>query len=184
MNPLKLRRLLISIHLYLASFLAPAFLIVAISGGAYLVGISGKTAQTPIALPEGTQLDFAADDIEDQVRALLDQQGVDISFEYIRGRGDVAMTRPTTREHVTFQQRPDGLSATLHKPDFAYALMELHKGHGPRLYRLYQVLVAIVLFLVVIGGFGVGVLAKAYRRPTLVVTAIGTALVLVLGFVI
>lgn len=184
MNPLKLRRLLISIHLYLASFLAPAFLVVAISGGFHLAGINGKTAETPITLPVGTQLDFGADDIADQVRALLDQQGVDVPFEYIRGRGNSGMTRPTTREYVSFQQGPEGLSATLHKPDFVYALMELHKGHGPRLYRQYQVLVAVVLFLVVIGGFAVGVLAKTYRRPTLIATAIGSAAVLLLGFMI
>ena len=184
MNPLKLRRLLVSIHLYLASFLAPAFLVVAISGGFYLAGIQGKTTQTPIELPAGTTLDFGSDQIEDDIRALLDAQGVDVSFEYIRGRGNSATTRPTTRPHVSFQQGPDGVTAALHKPDLAYALMELHKGHGPRVYRLYQILVALVLFLVVIGGLAVGVLAKTYRRPTVIATAVGTVIVLLLGFVL
>jgi hypothetical protein len=184
MNPLKLRRLLISVHLYLAAFMAPAFLVVAISGGLYLAGIEGKTTDTPIDLPAGTRLDLKGPDAADQVRALLEAQGVDVSFEYLRGRGNAAMTRPTTRDYVSFEQGPDGLTASLHKPDFPYALMELHKGHGPRVYRTYQILVAVGLFIVVVGGLIVGLLATTYRRPTLVATAAGTVLVTLLGFIL
>ena len=57
MNSLKLRRLLITVHLWLAGLLAPAFLVVAISGGFYLTGVEAKTETTPIELPAGTTLD-------------------------------------------------------------------------------------------------------------------------------
>lgn len=184
MNPLQLRRLLISIHLYLAAFMAPAFLVVAVSGGLYLAGVEGKTTDTPINLPAGTTLDLTAPDAADQARALLKQEGVDVSFEYLRGRGNAAMTRPTTRAHVTFEQGPEGLTARLSKPDFAYALMELHKGHGPKVYRLYQILVAAALFFVVVGGLVVGLLANTYRRPTVIATAAGVTVVTLLGFIL
>ena len=62
--------------------------------------------------------------------------------------------------------------------------MELHKGHGPRVYRTYQLLVAVGLFIVVVGGLIVGLLANTYRRPTLVATAAGTVLVTLLGFIL
>jgi hypothetical protein len=96
----------------------------------------------------------------------------------------MVMTRPTTRDYVSFEQGPDGLTASLHKPDFAYALMELHKGHGPRLYRTYQILVAAGLFFVVVGGLIVGLLANTYRRPTVIATAAGMVLVTLLGFIL
>ncbi len=184
MNPVKLRRVLISVHLYLAALMAPAFLVVALSGGLYLAGIKGKTTDTPITLPAGTTLDLQAPDAADQARALLKDQGVDVSFEYLRVRGDTAVTRPTTRAHVTFEQAPDGMTARLQKPDFPYALMELHKGHGPNLYRMYQVLMAVALFIVVFGGLVVGLLANTYRRPTLIATAAGVAIVTLIGFIL
>ena len=90
------------------------------------------------------------------------------------------MTRPTTRSFVRFQDTPDGLTAELNKPDLPYTLMELHKGHGPQLYRMYQIAVAIVLLLVVIGGMAVGLLARNYRRSTLIAGAVGTLVTIAL----
>jgi esterase/lipase len=52
-------------------------------------------------------------------------------------------------------------------------MMELHKGHGPKLFKTYQKLVALALIGVVLGGFMVGLLAKAYRRKTIVATVLG-----------
>lgn len=184
MNPLKLRRLLVSIHLYLASLLAPAFILVAVSGGLYLLGNEGKISKTPIALPAGTTLDFESDDLDAQVRNLLDAQGIKVSFESMRTRNGSATSFPITRTHVSFQQKPGGLTAELRKPNLQFTMMELHKGHGPRLFRLYQILVAMVLFLVILGGFAVGILSKVYRKQTLVVTAIGSAIFVLLGFVL
>ena len=184
MNPLKLRRLLVSIHLYLASFLAPAFMLVAVSGGLYLLGNEGEISKTPIELPAGTTLDFESDDLDSQVRSLLEAQGINVSFESMRARNGSAISFPITRTHVSFQQKPGGLTAELRKPNLQFTMMELHKGHGPRLFRLYQVLVALVLFLVVLGGFAVGVISKAYRKQTLIATATGSAIFILLGFVL
>ncbi|MGH1421286.1 MAG: PepSY-associated TM helix domain-containing protein [Hyphomonas sp.] len=184
MNSLKLRRLLIHIHLYLAGFLAPGFLLVAFSGALYLAQLNGGTQSTPIALPANITLDSASPSIEEDVRAVLKQAGVDVRFEYIRGRGDRFMTRPTTRDFVVFENGPDGLNATLESPSFTYAMMELHKGHGPRIFRMYSIVAGIALFLVVLGGLAVGLLAKNYRRPTLISTGIGAVIFIVLGFVL
>ena len=175
MNSLKLRRLLITLHLWIAGLLAPAFLVVAVSGGLDMAGLEPSVRQSPLALPADTRLDFGSDDIEQQVRDLLDAQGVDIDFEYIRGSNNWAMTRPPTRTFVRFEAGPQGsIEATINRPNLQYALMELHKGHGPRLYRLYQVVVALALFLAVIGGVTVGLLARNYRKPTLIATLVGT----------
>ena len=42
------RKLLITIHMYMAAFFAPAVLLVAISGGLYLAGVKGKVEQEQI----------------------------------------------------------------------------------------------------------------------------------------
>jgi hypothetical protein len=166
MNILYLRRLLITLHLWIAGLLAPAFLVVAVSGGLYIAGIEGKATQTPLELPAGVQLELGSETFEADVRQLIDSQGLNVDFEYVRGGPDRAQTRPTTRTFLTFQQTPDGIKTALNTPDFPYALLELHKGHGPQAYRYYQILVALALFLAVIGGVTVGLLAKNYRRST------------------
>lgn len=184
MNTLKLRRILIQVHLYLAGFLAPAFVLVALTGALHLAQLEGGTQSTPITLPANTMLDSASPTIEADVRAVLEDAGVDVRFEYIRGRGDRFMTRPTTRDFVVFEQGSDGVSATLESPSFSYAMMELHKGHGPRIFRKYSIVAGIALFFVVIGGLAVGLLAKNYRKQTLISTAIGAIIFVVMGFVL
>ena len=52
-------------------------------------------------------------------------------------------------------------------------MMELHKGHGPALFKTYQKLVALTLFFVIFGGVMVGLLAKAYRRKTVIALVFG-----------
>jgi len=173
MNTLKLRRLLTQIHLYMAGLLAPAFLLVAISGGMDLAGFEAKVKETPIVLGDDSALDFTSASLNADVEKLLDQAGIDLEFEYIRSRGPMAMTRPTSRTFAKFEKTPDGLKATINDPNLQYSLMELHKGHGPGIFRTYQIIAAIALFFVVIGGVAVGLLARAYRLPTLISTAIG-----------
>lgn len=181
MNLLKARRVLTTLHLWIAGLLAPAFLVVAISGGLYIAGIEANVERTPITLAQDTELAFGTDALEGQVRNLIEEQGLPVDFEYIRGGPNRAQTRPTTRTFLTLQQTPDGLEAALNKPNFQSILLELHKGHGPRAYRLYEIAVALALFLAVLGGIAVGLLAKAYRRPTLIAVSAGTALAVILA---
>lgn len=182
MDQLKLRRLLILVHLYLASILAPMFILVAVTGGNYLLGIEGETKSTPIVLPNAAALDFQSPTVANDARAILAQTDSNIEFEYIRSRGSSAFTRPTTRPFVKFEQTSSGLTASLETPDLQYKLLELHKGHGPTLFRQYQIIGAISLFLVVFGGVIVGILAKPYRRPTLISVFGGSGLFMLLAF--
>ena len=71
MNKVKLRNLLITLHLYGAALLAPVFLLVAVTGGLKMAGIEGKTTETPIALPAGTAFDTKSPTFEADVRTWL-----------------------------------------------------------------------------------------------------------------
>lgn len=63
-------------------------------------------------------------------------------------------------------------------------MMELHKGHGPQAFKIYQMIAAIALFLIVIGGLAVGLLAPAYRGKTIASAAVGTLAFILLAWVI
>jgi len=140
---------------------------VAVSGGLYLIGNKGQTTKTDVALPAGAALDFKSTSIEADVRNLLNAAGIKHKFEYVKDRGRRIELRPTSKTYLEITQTPTGLKASKVKPNFQRSMMELHKGHGPKLFKTYQKLVALALIGVVLGGFMVGLLAKAYRRKGL-----------------
>lgn len=180
----KIRKILVLVHLYVAAFLAPAFILVALSGGLYLLGNKGEFTSQPIPLPAATTLDFTSPTLEAEVRALFLAHDIDEKFEYIKNRGTKIQTRPTSRSHIEFSQAPEGLIAVRKTPNLQASLMELHKGHGPQLFKTYQKLVALGLMVVVLGGLVVGILAPVYRRKTLIACGIGLLGFVLLGFVI
>lgn len=182
MNKVKLRRTLVSIHLYVAALLAPAFVLMAITGALYLAGFEGETRETDLSVPDGYALSNENPELESEVRRFIADQDLDFDFDYIRGRGDSFMTRPTSRPHLRVETGEEGITAQLVEPDLLAALTEIHKGHGPQIYRTYGIFVGIGLFIVVFGGVLVGLLAPAYRRPTILSVLAGTAVFAYIAF--
>lgn len=184
MSKAKTRNFLVKCHLWAAGLLAPLFLLVAYTGGAYLLDFKGEVEETPLTVPAGIALDPESPTVENDVRKVLAANQLDITFDYLRMGGDSITTRPTSRNFVSFERDEAGAwTATLNEPDLQYSLIELHKGHGPQLYRYYQILAAVVLFLVVLGGLIVGWLAPGYRRATTIGLSTGTAAFVLLAFV-
>lgn len=182
MSKAKTRNTLVLAHLIVAGLLAPLFVLVAITGFNYLTDNKGYTDETPLTLPAGTVLDPDAATIEDDVRALLAANDLPTDFEYLRSRPGEITTRPTSEDFVVFKEEDGVWSATLNRPSLQYGLMELHKGHGPQSFKIYQMIAAVALFLVVIGGLVVGFMSPAYRTKTLGSLAFGTAVFVVLAF--
>ena len=80
------RTLLIKLHLYLSAFFSAAIILVAVSGGLYLIGIKGSIEQTTLGtVSSGQQL--LQDPSEAAVQAALTSLGVsDFEFEYVNRR--------------------------------------------------------------------------------------------------
>lgn len=175
MDKQKLRRLIVLMHLCGAAFMAPAFILVSISGGLYLIGNKGAVESETLSLAPDAELYFKSGVIETQVRNLLTRSDIDYKFEYIKNRGNSIELRPTSRTYITLAQTPGGLTATRHTPNFQKSMIELHKGHGPTAFKTYQKLVALALFFVILGGLMAGLLSKVYRKKTLTFLAIGSA---------
>ena len=95
------RALLIKLHLYCSAFFAAGIILVAVSGGLYLIGIKGTIEQTLVGtLTTGQQL--SQDPSEANVQVALASLGVDdFEFEYVKQKGSQLITRPTTRAFYT-----------------------------------------------------------------------------------
>lgn len=179
---MKMRATLINLHLIFAGLMAPAFLLMAITGGNYLLGIKGSFTSETLNVPAAASLDFDAPTIEADVRAALADAGIDHDFEYVKPRGEGKIhLRPTSRTYLELTS--DGTVKRI-TPSLQKAMMELHMGHGPQLFKTYQKLVALALIGVVFGGVFVGLLARAYRRKTIIAVVVGTIVFVLLAFII
>lgn len=164
--------------------MAPAFILVSISGGLYLLGIKGATTSVPIAVPAGVTLDFQSSTIKEDVEAFLAGQGHTDKFQYIRDRGNIIQTRPTSRAYYQLELNDGVMTAARKDPNVQASIMELHKGHGPQLFKWYQKFVALALLFVVLSGLWLGLSSKPLRKRTLWVTGLGTVVFLGLVFII
>jgi hypothetical protein len=167
--------------MYLSALFAPMVLLVAISGGLYLIGIKGSVALTETTTIEREPLDTSSTQLQAQVTALLAEAGVsDFDFEYVKVKGDTLYTRPTSREHYVIEQRNGTISINHAVPDFQSRMVELHKGHGPTLFKTFQKLFAVGLVFIIVSGLWLGLSARHLRRNTLVTAGLGCLGVLVL----
>ncbi len=179
------RKLLISLHLYLAAFFAPVIILVAISGGLYLIGEKGTVVKEKIYEGVHPELTTGSPTIKEDVSALLAAAGVrDYDFEYVRSGGATLYTRPTSRDHYIIKLADEGaLSVELAQPNFQAAIIELHKGHGPGMFKTFQKILAAGLFVIVISGFWLGISAPALRTKSLATTMAGGVILMVLVLV-
>jgi hypothetical protein len=173
------RRLLVNLHLYAAAFLAPAFLFLAISGGLYLVGVKGSIENTVVVIPGELVLNPSSESLYEDVQKVLVAAGISHDFEYVKIKEKTLLTRPTSRNFYKFDIQPEGVVVSYNEPSIQSRLIELHKGHGPEIFKIFQKIIAVGLLFVVMSGFWLGVSALGLRRNTLIVTGAG---VILLGF--
>ena len=177
-----MRELWINLHLWVAAFFTPILLIIAISGGLYLVGVKGTTVDTAVSLPADTKLDPKSSNLKADVDALLRKAGIEHSFEYIKKSGSTLTTRPTSRTYYVLNVTEEGVQATRAVPDLQKRLIELHKGHGPLAFKWLQRITAIGLIFAVLAGLWLALSERELWRHGAIATGAGLVVAIVLGF--
>ena len=175
------RKLWVSVHLYLAAFFAPMVIMVAISGGLYLLGYKGSMEAETLGRLDGKVLDTAAANLDAEVDAALQAVGVGADYEYLKIRGANIETRPTSRLHYRLIAAPEGLLIERVQPSLQAAIMELHKGHGPGSFKLLQKIFALGLLLIMLSGLYLGLSSRLLWRPTALLSGAGALLFIVLA---
>ena len=90
-------------------------------------------------------------------------------------------TRPTSREHYEIVVSGEGLNINKNSPSLQKSLVELHKGHGPRLFKTAQKFMAGGLLLVLLTGAWLGLSSRILRTRTSIMIGIGTIATIVLA---
>ncbi|RLQ22894.1 hypothetical protein DWB85_05465 [Seongchinamella sediminis] len=168
------RKLLIKIHMYLAAFFVPAVLLVAISGGLYLLGIKGEVNEQTIYSKAGASIDTDSSSLQADVDALLQEAGVEsFSYEYVKVSGNRLYTRPTSSDHYVVESTASGLDIIQAEPSLQQRLIELHKGHGPGAFKTFQKVFALGLLFIMLSGLWLGLANARLRRSTLATAGAG-----------
>ena len=81
------RDTVIKSHIYVSAFLTPMVMLVAISGGLYLLGIKGTISREQVPLSAGVSIDPNSASLEDDVRQMLSDLGIQHDFEYLKEDG-------------------------------------------------------------------------------------------------
>ena len=167
------RALLIKLHLYCSAFFSAAIVLVALSGGLYLIGIKGTIDQTPVGLAGSGEQLLAEPSIE-AVHAVLTEVGVtDFEFDYVKQKGSQLITRPTTRPFYTLDVSGDEVLVQYNEPSLQKKMIELHMGHGPVAYKTYQKVFAAGMLFIILSGLWAGLSSTKLRVPTAAVAGGG-----------
>jgi hypothetical protein len=173
------RRLLITLHLYLSAFFAGVVILMATSGGLYLFGVDGEVEATEVGMVSGGRA-LLADPSAEAVSAALARAGVDdFDFDYVRASGPRVFTRPTSQTHYVLKVEGDRIVVTRNVPDLQRSMIELHKGHGPSIYKSFEKVFAAGMLFIILTGVWLGLTAPRLRQPTLI--AVGSGLLVFLG---
>ncbi len=173
------RKILINIHLVLAALFMPLMLMMPFTGALYLLGYQGDQTKTEIfRINEPVPEDEAAQ--ETFFRRHLEGKGMNSDFEYIRSTKTDFIMRPTTRTHFMAAKANDNeLIVYKIEPNLLKRMIELHKGHGPRMMRWFETAFGLALILTTLSGLWLAWTVKPYRNTTLISFAVGVALILV-----
>ena len=167
------RALLIKLHLCLSAFFSAAIILVAVSGGLYLIGIKGSVEQAPVNILDGGRT-LMADPSHDAVSQALNRAGVSgFEFEYVKQKGAQLITRPTTRPFYTLDIQEDEITVRYNEPSLQKRMIELHMGHGPTVYKRYQQVFAAGMLFIMLSGLWLGLSSARLRLSTALISGSG-----------
>ena len=160
------RALFIQIHLYLSAFFSVAVILVATSGGLYLLGMKGSVETTRVAVLADVTEQLAQPS-KVNVLKVLEQAGVTgFDFDYVKDRGSVLQTRPTSRPYYQLKIADEAVEVDYVVPSLQKRMMELHMGHGPSSYRVYQQIFAAGMLFIIVSGLWLGLSSPRLQKPT------------------
>jgi len=169
------RRVLVNLHLGLASLFLPFLLLIPLSGGLYLAGQKGEQTKTEVFQIEGPVPEDAATFFREQFKA----RNIDFDFELVRSAGADYILRPSSRVHYMATLSGSTLIFYKMEPDWIKRLIEIHKGHGPAFIKWIQMAFALAIILVTLSGIYLAATIPAYRKVMLI--CFGMGLLLLLG---
>jgi hypothetical protein len=172
------------IHLILATFIFPIALMFLITGALYTVGIEGSydtqvytlKLNSPLQKDDATLTDFVTKELE---KLNLSPPTGTASIESTDNSIKVNWRGAALR--VTLEStQPTEAQLTVKIANWYQKFLELHKANGANAFKVYAVLWAIILLMLLITGFIMALQLPKYRKMTMYSTATGIVVFIVM----
>lgn len=182
---LKINRLfLMQVHILLATFIFPVLLLFLITGSLYTLGVKGSYDTQVYTLPLSTPL--PNDDVALTAFVTKELQNLTLTPP----TGDVR--NQSTDEQITLNWRGAALRVTLESTlpteakltvqtaSWYKRLLELHTANGATAFKVYAIMLASSLFILLVTGFIMALQLPKYRTMTLYSTVLSIAVFIVM----
>ena len=147
------------------------------------MGVKGAQSESSVYLGSLSELDFKSKNIEGEVRTFFQNQQLNQDFEYIKRAGKSLITRPTSKTYYRIDiNKNSQLQVSEIQPNIVKRLIELHKGHGPRVFKTFQKVAAFGLIFIIISGLMLGLTSNKLRLATASLSLSGLMLFFLLAF--
>lgn len=167
---MNIRKAILNLHLILSGLFIPFLIIIPLSGSLYLLNIKG-----PVEKQEVLRV-HTLSPIEDKevfFRSLFKDNQIDFDFEYIKENPNELIFRPANRIHYTAKIVDGEVIVTKITPSVLNRMMELHKGHGPKISKYIGSAFGIALMLLLLTGVYLSWTVKSYRKTLITSFAVG-----------
>ncbi len=178
------RPLLIKFHLILAALLLPAMLMFAITGALYTWGVKGSydiqtqllTLKAPLikgmtSLKSRTLTELSQHGLHSPTgQAKIKNMGQHFALEWTGSQYDVILSTQTGSHDAKLQ---------IKYTDYYRYIVQLHKAKGGWVFKVYAVLLAFSLLLVLASGLLMGLSIAKYRKTTITALSLGIGLFVV-----
>ncbi|PIR30364.1 MAG: hypothetical protein COV38_06330 [Bdellovibrionales bacterium CG11_big_fil_rev_8_21_14_0_20_38_13] len=176
------RKIFLNIHLYLAAFFLPFLLLMPITGVSYLLGEKGAKV---------SRVEFSTNEVPPQdknqqkewIKNQFENNKIDFDWEYIKPNGNDLILRPSSKDHYIVSVQADKTDFIKIEPNLLLKLIELHKGHGPSLFKSLEISAGIGLILLTISGIFLSFYSRSLRKKFLLPLIIGS-IVTILAIII
>jgi len=167
------RKLFLNIHLYLAAFFLPFLLLMPITGVSYLLGEKGaKVSRVEFSTNEVPPQDKTQQ--KEWIKNQFENNNIDFDWEYIKPNGNDLILRPSSKDHYIVSVQADKTDFIKIEPNLLLKLIELHKGHGPALFKSLEISAGIGLILLTISGIFLSFYSRSLRKKFLLPLIIGS----------
>ena len=167
------RKLFLNIHLYLAAFFLPFLLLMPITGVSYLLGEKGaKISRVEFSTNEVPPQDKTQQ--KEWIKNQFENNKIDFDWEYIKPNGNDLILRPSSKDHYIVSVQADKTDFIKIEPNLLLKLIELHKGHGPALFKSLEISAGIGLILLTISGIFLSFYSRSLRKKFLLPLIIGS----------
>lgn len=171
------RSTLIQIHLILASLFLPLLLLMPLTGTSYLLGFKGSEVKTE-AFRSQDPLPSENKNIADFFKSQFQKQNIDFDFENVKVTPTEFILRPSTRTHYVAEKAANGsLIFWRIEPNLHKRLIEIHKGHGPKLMKYFEIGFGVALIMVTLSGLWLSLTVPNYRKATWISFLIGCVII-------